>query len=120
MANFAHHPPAATQTAPPRPPAPVEASVAAMVATVSTCEPYAPISGLSYSCRSPACASDKAKPKSRRTSAGRAIKSLWLLPIHSSGFSLLSMSGNIHELVYLSIKAACTSGAPIRGAAAVR
>jgi len=38
------------------------------------------------------CANDKAKPKSRRTSAGKSIKSLWLLPIHSSGFSFVGMA----------------------------
>ncbi len=35
---------------------------------------------------------DKANPKNRRTSTGKAIKSLWLLPIHCSGFSFSDMS----------------------------
>ena len=37
---------------------------------------------LAASCLSPACAKDSAKPKNRRTSIGKAIKSLWLLPTH--------------------------------------
>lgn len=58
--------------------------------TSSTPAPPKPLSTLLNSSLSLDWASDNAKPKSRRMLISKAIKSLWLLPIHANCYSLMT------------------------------